>query len=59
MIRKALGLGLMLLILKFLMKEVFVAAEDSMVQILNGAGAIFSSRGFVPSDAEIQSLIPR
>jgi hypothetical protein len=60
MIRKALGLGLMILILKFLMSEVFSAGEKTLVEIFNTASAIIPQVGTNGLEApDVSSLIPR
>jgi hypothetical protein len=54
MIRRALGLGLMILILKFLMSEVFMAMENMMVDTLNTASTVMT--GINQSGFNIQNL---
>lgn len=60
MIRKALGLGLTIIILKFLVSEVFIAGESLLVNMLNTANVVFSNTsenfevGF-----DVNQLIPR
>jgi hypothetical protein len=49
MIRKALGLGLMIIILKFLMKEVFTAGTGALVSLFNTANVVFSNIGSISS----------
>jgi hypothetical protein len=53
MIRRALGLGLMILILKFLMNSVFTAAEGTFVQFFNTANVLLGNMGnggFLPDN---------
>lgn len=60
MIRKALGLGLMIIILKFLMNSVFTAAEGSFVQFFNTANVLLGNigeSGFLP-ESEITNISP-
>ncbi len=59
MIRRALGFGLMLLILKFLMSEVFSAGQDTAVSLLNSANVLFSNIGSMDRGFEVENLIPR
>lgn len=59
MIRKALGLGLLIIILKFLIKEVFVAGENTAIQFFNAAAAVMSNIGkFASTSSDIDSLMP-
>lgn len=59
MIRRAIGFGLMLLILKFLMSEVFSAGQDTAVSLLNTANVLFSNIGNMNKGFEVENLIPR
>jgi hypothetical protein len=59
MIRRALGLGLMILILRFLMKEVFAAFENTAVSVLNVANILISKLGTTTTQLDINNLIPR
>ncbi len=49
----------MLLILKFLMSEVFIAGQDATVSLLNSAGVLFSNIGSMNKGFEVENLIPR
>ena len=56
---RAMGLGLMILILKFLMSEVYVAMNGSLVQMFNTAGLLFGNLGNVQTGFDASYLIPR
>jgi hypothetical protein len=58
MIRKAIGLGLMIIILRFLMKEVFAAFESSLVSIFNTANVLMSNLGNAQAP-DVSALIPQ
>lgn len=49
----------MILLLKFLMKEVFAALNDSLVSALNAATAVFAKMGSEPLGTEILNLVPQ
>jgi hypothetical protein len=58
MIRKAIGLGILILILKLLMKEVFVAGSGALTSLLNTANILFSNFGNLTSPPDPSALIP-
>ncbi len=49
----------MILILKFLMKEVFAAGEGSVVALFNTANVLFSKMGSMNHGVDVERLIPR
>ncbi|HEY4479861.1 MAG TPA: hypothetical protein VJB58_00090 [Candidatus Paceibacterota bacterium] len=58
--RRALGLGLTILILKFLLSEVFVAGESLLVNMLNTANVVFSNASnSLESGFDLDSVVPR
>ncbi|MEK7642363.1 MAG: hypothetical protein AAB392_01065 [Patescibacteria group bacterium] len=59
MIRRILGLGLAILLLKFLMKSVFVAGENAFITLLNTAGVLFSNMGNIGTGVNVDHLVPR
>lgn len=59
MIRKALGFGLMILILKFLMREVFVAGQNSLVTLFSTANVLMSNIGNIHHGVDVTRLIPQ
>jgi hypothetical protein len=58
MIRKAIGLGILVLILKILMKEVFVAGQGAIVSLFNTANILFSNLGNITSSPNPSALVP-
>lgn len=60
MIRRALGLGLTIIILKFLISEVFVAGENLLVNTLNTANAVMSNTSRnLEAGFDLNQLVPR
>ncbi len=49
----------MVLILKFLMKDLFAAINGSLISAPNTASAVFGRMGSMPTDNEIMNLVPR
>ena len=57
--RRAIGFGITILVLKFLMSEVFEAFEATAVNLFDTANVFLGQAELLPSGVDVTSLIPR
>lgn len=57
--RKAIGFMITILVLKFLMNEVFEAFEGTAVHLFDTANVFLGQTQVIPNGVDVTSLIPR